>query len=352
MRNQNGLPQAAISSSRRALLRGAGGLLALGITGALDRQVAAQHEGTPKADPSGLRTVTHALGTVEIPLAPRRVVTLDKLSLETMLALGLTPIASIDGSLEPYRGLVELDLSAIVNIGFAAEPDLEQIAALQPDLILGEGTPGEGIEAIYDPLSQIAPTVAFIGGPEAGFAQRWKRTFRDYAALFGQSPAAERLLRDFEARARGFGAAFETATGESAAATTVSVIRFRTDMIRAYVASSFAGSVIAEAGLARPENQLVMLAPPEPPWVGLSLEELRAIDADHIFVFQTQAEIAEGQSELPGNVQDSPLWSQLGAVQAGNVHIVTNGELWFEGTVIAANVILDDLEAALLPESA
>lgn len=336
------------SMSRRRFA--AAGLLAAGASTKLmhGTGIAAQSTAGPNATPGGTRTVEHALGTTEVPANPQRVVTLDKLSLETMLALGLTPIGTVDGSLEPYEGLIDVDLSGIVNIGGEAEPDLEQILTLNPDLIFGEGTPGEGIDQIYGRLSRIAPTVAFIGGPEAGYEQGWKDTFLSYAGLLNRGSEAEQLLRDYETRARTFGETFRVTTGTPPEETTVSVIRFRTDMIRAYVASSFAGSVIEEAGLSRPEGQRVKLPPSEAPWVGLSIERLSEIDADHIFIFQTFGDFEEGSTEIPGDARSNPLWETLSAVQAGNVHAVSNGELWFEGTVIAAGLILSDLENALL----
>lgn len=105
--------------------------------------------------------------------------------LETALALGLTPIgigsnALDDSELAPF---VDFDLDGVTVIT-QTEPDLEQIAALRPDLIL---TRQSNVDDLLDELRPIAPLVAVQGdGPwrtdleavaqQLGRAERWSRS--------------------------------------------------------------------------------------------------------------------------------------------------------------------------------
>ncbi len=56
------------------------------------------------------------------------------------------------------------ELEGVTDVGEVYEPNVEAIAALQPDLIIGEGYAGDGMNAfvptgVEEQLQQIAPTV-------------------------------------------------------------------------------------------------------------------------------------------------------------------------------------------------
>ena len=89
---------------------------------------------------AGPITVEGAMGTLELPQAPERVVALEWSLVENVLALGVQPagIADVDG----YNTWVNvpLELSAdVADVGQRLEPSLESIAALEPDAALGNG---------------------------------------------------------------------------------------------------------------------------------------------------------------------------------------------------------------------
>src|SRR5688500_8537336 len=86
------------------------------------------------------RTVQHALGETVIEGTPERVVVLDTGELDAALALGVTPVGSVrtdvSDELPAYIQDAGVDPADIENVGTIAEPNLEAIAALDPDLIL------------------------------------------------------------------------------------------------------------------------------------------------------------------------------------------------------------------------
>lgn len=106
-------------------------------------------------------TITHALGTAEIPAKPTRVVALGNSDISLASALGAQIVAapkfarSADGN---YPG-VNPPLTADVLTLDQQNLNLEAIAAAQPDLILAAGY--YQVEQFYPQLSAIAPTVAY-----------------------------------------------------------------------------------------------------------------------------------------------------------------------------------------------
>src|SRR5690606_2615702 len=79
-----------------------------------------------------------------------------------LLDLGVQPIAAMSAP-QIYGGtqfhpLLDSDVEGIATLD-ASEPDLEQVASLNPDLIIGF-TSDSAMEEAYARLSEIAPTVA------------------------------------------------------------------------------------------------------------------------------------------------------------------------------------------------
>lgn len=141
------------------------GLLA-GAVGASAPLAPAVHASTDPAE-ADTKPFEHAYGTTEIPVDPQRVVTLGWVDVEHALTLGVTPVGFRDwfgSGLNPWAAeLVTGDQPERVD---ADDGDYryEYIAALEPDLIFVNAYEGDPIftEAMYDKLSEIAPTVGPI----------------------------------------------------------------------------------------------------------------------------------------------------------------------------------------------
>ncbi|WP_343314006.1 ABC transporter substrate-binding protein [Brucella sp. BE17] len=107
------------------------------------------------------RSFSNRFGSVEVPVNPRCVVSLHDFSLTTqLLELGVVPCGSSGRkrlfSDTIYRGASQrYDTSAIQYIGTHQAPDIETIAALKPDLIVGLSYH----KALRDKLAAIAPVV-------------------------------------------------------------------------------------------------------------------------------------------------------------------------------------------------
>ena len=117
------------------------------------------------------RTITHAMGRTTIEKKPTRVVVLDTGELDNVVALGVKPVgvAFPDGSPD-MPSYIGDKAGKPANAGTTNTLNLEAIAALKPDLILGSKLRAE---KQYPLLAKIAPTV---------FSERpgypWKSDFR------------------------------------------------------------------------------------------------------------------------------------------------------------------------------
>jgi iron complex transport system substrate-binding protein len=273
------------------------------------------------------RTVEHAMGTTELAERPERVVVLDTGELDSVLSLDVTPVGAVTTDVsDGFLSYLADGAADVEVVGTIAEPDLEGIAALAPDLILSNKVRHE---ALYEQLSQIAPTV---------FAERvgavWKDNFRLAAEALGLEEEAERRLEEYETRAAALGESLGDPAG-----TTVSAVRFVDGVIRVYTPESFLGTVLADTGL----DQLTLPTDRTPTFAELGAEQLTSADAD-IVLFSSYGG-AEDSGEAA--VVAGPLWPRLGAVAEGRAHAVED-DVFFTGIgLTAANLIVEDLTERL-----
>ncbi|OEJ27112.1 ABC transporter substrate-binding protein [Streptomyces agglomeratus] len=272
------------------------------------------------------RTLTHAMGTTELKAAPERVVVLDVGELDNVVSLGIKPVgyAPAEGD-EGIPGYLKKDAGTPRSVGTINSLNLEAIAALKPDLILGSQLRAADK---YKELSAIAPTVFSI---RPGFT--WKENYLLNAAALDKSADAETALAAYEKKAKRLG----TDIGEEKP--TVSMVRYLPGKIRLYAKASFIGTILQDAGLPRPANQRVNDLAAE-----ISPEKIDEADADWIFtgVYGDPGATSRDKAE------DNALWKKLGAVKNGRAKDVPD-ETWYLGLgVTAADRVLDDLRTYLV----
>ncbi len=136
-------------------------------------------------------TITDLYGTQTFQHPPQRVVALNWDVLEQVLALDIAPIAA--PNLTGYRQWVVNPYApeTIEDIGTRAEPNLEKIASLNPDVILA-ASPQQDLIPL---LKQIAPVIYlpnFSENEEA--AETAIRHFRTLGQLFGKQDLVQEKL--------------------------------------------------------------------------------------------------------------------------------------------------------------
>ena len=272
------------------------------------------------------RTVEHAMGETEIPARPERVVVLDTGELDSVLSLDVVPVGAVTTDVsEGFLSYLADAAADVEPVGTIAEPNLEAIAALEPDLILSNRVRHE---ELYDQLSRIAPTV---------FAEEIGAAWKDNVALAGEALGREddaaAAMEQYEQAAADL--------GESLAEpdTTVSAMRFVEGSIRVYTSASFIGTVLADIGV----GQLELPTDEVPTFAELSTEELTAADADVVLYSSYGSAEDSGESAALAG----PLWDRLSAVQADRA-IAVEDDVFYTGIgLTAAGLIVDDLAERL-----
>lgn len=278
------------------------------------------------------RTIEHAMGTTEIPERPERVVVLDTGELDSVVALGITPVGAVRAPVEDgFLEYLSAETADTELVGEIRDLNLEAIVALDPDLILSSKNRHEDL---YDQLSAIAPTVF-----TESVGVVWKENLLVHAEALGLEEQAEHLLADYETRAADVGDRLQAERGELP---TISMVRFLPDETRLYQKASFIGTILEDVGLPRPESQDV-----DEFAATISAELLEMADGDVILTTHYGPADETTMDELTSN----SLWEQLGAVQAGEVYEVADDH-WMLGIGIgAANLVLDDIEELLLGDA-
>ncbi|MGB3339656.1 MAG: ABC transporter substrate-binding protein [Devosia sp.] len=164
-------------------------------------------------------TIEHALGTTTIPAEPQRVVALGYVDHDYLYALGVAPVAVREWWGEhpyatwPWAEEARAAIGAEPEVFPAEEINLELVLAADPDLIL---VVYEDIDqALYDKLSQIAPTVANVkdfplwGAP-------WQENLRIMdRATTGTTVKAEAIIADIDAQVAAARAAYPILEGKT-----------------------------------------------------------------------------------------------------------------------------------------
>ncbi|WP_153125911.1 ABC transporter substrate-binding protein [Peribacillus tepidiphilus] len=272
-------------------------------------------------------TVEHAMGTTEIPKTPEKVVILTNEGTEALLALGVKPVGAVQSwTGKPWYDHIKTDMEGVEVVGTESEVTLEAIAALQPDLIIGNKMRQE---KLYDQLNEIAPTVF-----SETLRGDWKENFALYAKAVNKEEKGKEVLAQYDERVNKIKETLGDKVNQK-----VSIVRFMAGDVRIYHKDSFSGVVLDQLGFARPEGQDVMDFAEK----NVTKERIPAMDGDVLFYF-TYEDGAGEATALEKEWLEDPLFKNLSVAKAGKVYKVDDAIWNTAGGVIAANKMLDDIE--------
>lgn len=286
---------------------------------------AADSKGTA-ATSDAPRTIKHAMGETQVPAHPQRVIVLTNEGTEALLALGVKPIAAVSAYYgDPWFEHTKKDLEGVKTVGGEAQPNLELIASLKPDLIIGLKMRHE---KIYEQLKAIAPTVF-----SETLRGEWKSNFRLYADALNKKEEGEKVISAFDKRIDDFRGKAGDKLNEK-----VAMVRFMGDKTRFYYGDMFSGAILKQIGVARADAKN-----DEKSFEDITKERLPELDtADKIFYFTYEIGDGKGSKQEQEWLND-PLWKNVKAVKANKVTKVNDATWNTAGGVIAANLMLDDL---------
>lgn len=280
-------------------------------------------------------TVEHAMGTTTIEKTPEKVVILTNEGTEALLALEVTPVGAVQSWLgDPWYDHIKEDMTDVEVVGVEHEVNLEKIAALKPDLIIGNKLRQE---AVYEQLSAIAPTVF-----SDTLRGDWKDNFTLYSKALNLEEKGKEVLSQFDAHLDEVKQNLGDKVDQE-----ISVVRFMAGQSRIYYTDSFSGVIFDQLGFKRAsqqtelftaDNKLGNLA------IEVGKEVIPKMDADVLFYFTYAPQGDQAALDTATEWTNDPLWKNLNAVKSGNVHEVSDAVWNTAGGVLAANIMLDEIE--------
>jgi iron complex transport system substrate-binding protein len=305
-------------------------LIGAGAAGALGIGLAACGGGGNGSTAGGAATrVIHTdEGTVRVPAEPRRVVSIDPgFSWETLVGIGLTPVGLpvvVDSLVQPTTLRKVQGIPTVVSD--AGEPELEKIAALEPDLILANAG---GPKSLVAKLGAIAPVAAYA----FNFPSDWVGLDHSYADAVNRTDRLASITHRYDQRV----AAIKERYGKAIAGQKWALVTESSGAVYLWGARSSAGPVLSAAGA-----QFSQAAPgPSTPFTEISTEKLGELDDATVILYG--AGIDGKPYEETAELLKQPLFKALPAARAGNVYPLPS---WFAYCYADALAQLDGLEAA------
>lgn len=219
------------------------------------------------------QSFVHRYGETVVEREPARVVSLGYISHDNLLAIGVVPVAIRYWFGDTPHGVgpwAEADLGEARPVVLRGEVSMEQVAALEPDLILALGS---GITAEeYAVLSQIAPTVA--SAAEYGdFTLPWDVHALTLGRATGRLAEAEAAVAGIRARMAAMRAAHPGWEGQSG------VVAYHwAGEPGAFLPGDTRANLLVDLGFA-PPAPVAALARPDRFFVPFSPEDLTPLEA-------------------------------------------------------------------------
>jgi iron complex transport system substrate-binding protein len=293
----------------------------LALTGCASGAAVAAHDAAPT------RTVDTLYGEVTVPATVKRVVAFGFPEDTALADLGITPVGR--DSYIPDLPLYDKLLKPVpVVTDESGLPDLEKIAALKPDLIVGDVPKAdkEKYRSVVEKLAKIAPTAAFEWKPAAG---NWPAEAAGVAEAVGRTKQLAALKAEFEKKA----AAIKQTYADVLAANTVDLVSGTEGTWYLYDATSSHGAVLAAAGA-----RFGAAATQTVGFQQYSTEKYGVLRDTGILVVENA-----GGDDAAG-VTSNPVFAGLPAAQAG--HVIET-RYYFPSSYRIADALLDDVAAGL-----
>ncbi|MBH5319222.1 ABC transporter substrate-binding protein [Paenibacillus sp. GSMTC-2017] len=278
------------------------------------------------------RSFKHEFGTAQLNGVPKRVVVLYNGAVDTSVMLGIKPVGAVESIVQqPFYEYIRPQLKGVKVLGDEAQPNLEAIVALKPDVIIASKWRHE---KIYAQLSKIAPTVVTKEFTD------WQESVDVISKVTNKEDVAAKFMASWKTNV----ADFKKKISAKDLNSTISIIRVNPNgSARAYY-SGFAFLIFKELGFKSPAAQTKFAKEKETDIIPVtSTEQIGLLDGDYIFDFTTDWEGDGAIYQHQKTWTSSELWKNLKGVKAGNYYKV-NAVTWnLSAGPLAAQRMLDDL---------
>lgn len=272
-------------------------------------------------------TVTHAMGETIIKGTPQRIVVLTNQGTESLLALGIKPVGAVKSWIgEPWFDHIKDQMSGVEVVGDEVQPNIELIASLKPDLILGTKVRQE---KIYAQLSSIAPTVF-----TENLGDSMIENFELYARAVNKEEEGAKVIADFNKLIEDTKAKLGDKTKME-----ISLARIQPNKVRVYYKQNFAGVILNKLGFARPKAQ-----DQEKFSEDIAKEQMNVLDGDVFFYFASDRDGDTGATKTATEWLSDPLAKNLKVTQKGHTYQVDEAIWNTAGGIEAAKLMVKDIE--------
>ncbi len=265
--------------------------------------------------------IKHMKGELTLEQHPSKIAVLDTKFVDQLVTLNEQPAGSVKAAADKsdFPAYLTDKLTDVKLLGTRDEPNLEAIAAMEPDLIICT----EFQEKVYESLSKIAPTIML------DFNEDWRDTLVTFGKIVGNAEEATNVLEAYNEKTSKLKEELKAKLGDQ----TVALIRPRDEGVRIHTAGHRTGAILYnDLGLSAPQQVI----DEKDTAYQVPLEALPEVGADHYFLVQDDM-----FKEIVEEFQQTETWKSIEAVKNNQVYDV-DSNVWiaYYGP-IAINMIVD-----------
>lgn len=277
------------------------------------------------------QVLTDAMGNeVTIPANPDRVIA--SYLEDYLLALGITPVAQWaihDGaSIQDY---LQEDLKDVPTIPY--DLPFEVVTSFSPDLlIMSSADMVEGGK--YEQYSKIAPTYVL----DLENNSDWREKLLKIGEVFDKKDEAEKVLVTYDEKATESKQLLKDSM-ENQSVAAIWLVNNTFFIVSDKVSSGVV--LYDDLGLEKPNVVKEISTTATDNWSEISLEKLAELDADHLFLVNSDK--GNGAKML-----EDPIWKDIPAVKKGQIYEYEADSAWLYSGPIANRQIIDDVMTSLI----
>ncbi|MDY4349970.1 Fe(3+) dicitrate ABC transporter substrate-binding protein FecB [Pectobacterium brasiliense] len=246
-------------------------------------------------------TVQDEQGSFTLDTPPQRIVVLELSFADALAAIDVSPVGIADDN-DPDRILTEVreHLNPWHSVGTRAQPSLEAISALKPDLIIADSSRHSGI---YTALKAIAPVLLLKSRNET--YEENLHSAEIIGKVLGKDSVMQARLAQHRETMKAYAAQLPQGTN-------VVFGTSREQQFNLYSSDAYTGSVLAALGLnvPKPINNA--------PMASINLEQLLAINPQWLIVthYRKESIVKRWQQDALWNLLEAQQKQQIAAVDS------------------------------------